>query len=581
MVARAGRFLVAALACACERAGPIPEPPGPPIAAQVGSQQASHAEPVVISIVGTNDLHGHIGALPILGGYLANLRRARADSGGAVVLLDGGDMFQGTLESNLDEGAPVVRAYAALGYDAVAIGNHEFDYGPVGPDATARRPGDDPRGALRSRIAEAGFPFLSANLTMRSGAVADLGAPSVMIERAGITIGIIGGSTEQTPRTTIAANVADLAFTGLADAVASEARRLRDQGADVVVLAAHAGGKCTVFDDPGVTASCVDDEEIMAVAGALPPGLVDAIVGGHTHQAMAHRVHGIAVVESYAHGIAFGRVDLVVDPASGRVLSSTIHPPQRLCGNAQATPEAGVSACAPGVYEGADVVPDAKVAQLISEPLARAATLRDRPLGPTLTASFEPSRTRECALGNLLTDLMLAARPAHDVAIMNGGGLRATLPAGPLHYGALYEAFPFDNRFATVRMTAGELGQAIAGYLGHDGSFFSLGGLRAQAHCDGGRLAVTLSRSNGRRLRDAEALEILTTDFLATGGDGLFAAVQARADAVVVEDGPPIREVLADALRKAGPRKIVPVEYLRPGAPRVGFTGPRPVRCGP
>lgn len=563
--------LIAVLACTCDRAAPIATPPDP--------APPARPEPVTISIVGTNDLHGHLDALPILGGYLANLRRARAESGGAVVLLDGGDMFQGTIESNLAEGAPVVQAYAALGYDAVAIGNHEFDYGPVGPDATAKRPGDDPRGALHARIAEAGFPFLSANLTLATGAAPDLGAPAVMIERAGVTIGIIGGSTEQTPRTTIAANVADLAFTPLADAVATQARRLRERGADLVVLTAHAGGKCTAFEDPAVTTSCAEDEEIMDVARALPPGLVDVIVGGHTHQAMAHRVHGIAIIESYALGVAFGRVDVVVDPATGEIQSSTIHPPQRLCTAKDAGPDS--ASCAPGPYEGAPVVPDAAVATIIAEPLARAKVLRDRPLGPTLTAEFEAARTRECALGNLFTELMLAARPGHDVAIMNGGGLRAPLPAGPLHYGALYEAFPFDNRFATVRMTAAELRAALAGMLAHDGSYFSIAGIHATARCRGGALEVTLSRGKGRAIRDAETLEILTTDFLATGGDGFFAALQGRAGAVTVEDGPPIREVLAEALGARGPTTIAPDEFVRSTAPRIAFPGARPVRCAP
>src|SRR5262245_25533240 len=124
--------------------------------------------PITISIVGTNDLHGHIEALPRLGGYVANLRRARARDGGGVVLLDGGDMFQGTLESNMNEGAAVVRAYNALGYDAAAIGNHDFDFGPVGPETAPLAPGDDPRGALKARAAEARFPFLAANLVEKA-----------------------------------------------------------------------------------------------------------------------------------------------------------------------------------------------------------------------------------------------------------------------------------------------------------------------------------------------------------------------------------------------------------------------------
>src|SRR5689334_15802414 len=104
---------------------------------------------VTITIVGTNDLHGAIDRLPILAGYVANLRELRAADGGAVLLVDAGDMFQGTLESNLNEGAAVIEAYNALGYAAAAVGNHEFDFGPAGPAATIQAPDDDARGALK------------------------------------------------------------------------------------------------------------------------------------------------------------------------------------------------------------------------------------------------------------------------------------------------------------------------------------------------------------------------------------------------------------------------------------------------
>src|SRR5512133_3283601 len=104
--------------------------------------EARPASGVTVSIIGTSDLHGRIAALPWFAGYLKNLRAARARDGGAVVLLDAGDMFQGTLESNLGEGAAVVEAYNALGYDAATLGNHEFDFGPVGPAPSPTKPGD-------------------------------------------------------------------------------------------------------------------------------------------------------------------------------------------------------------------------------------------------------------------------------------------------------------------------------------------------------------------------------------------------------------------------------------------------------
>ncbi len=162
---------------------------------------AAPADVVTVSVVGTSDLHGHIAVLPWLSGYVANLRTAREKDGGAVVVLDAGDMFQGTLESNLVEGASVVRAYAAIGYAAAAIGNHEFDFGPVGPAPSPVEPGDDPRGALKARAAEARFPFLAANVrdekTHRALAWPGFKS-SFLVERAGIKIGIVGVVTAGT-----------------------------------------------------------------------------------------------------------------------------------------------------------------------------------------------------------------------------------------------------------------------------------------------------------------------------------------------------------------------------------------------
>ena len=130
---------------------------------------------VTLSIVGTTDLHGRVfpnggrGGLALLGGYLRNLRAAREADGGAVLLLDAGDTFEGGIASNISEGALVVDAYNALGYGALAIGNHEFDYGAL--DIASADGGTlDMRGALKAAAARARFPFLAANLIDASAA---------------------------------------------------------------------------------------------------------------------------------------------------------------------------------------------------------------------------------------------------------------------------------------------------------------------------------------------------------------------------------------------------------------------------
>src|SRR5687767_975498 len=152
---------IATLACvlaACPSKKEQPPPRGP--------VKKRHGT-ITLTVIGTNDLHGAVDRLPILAGYVANMRAKRAADGGEVLLVDAGDMFQGTLASNLTEGSPVVAAYNLIGYDAAAIGNHEFDFGPAGPKATAVTAAEDPRGALRARAKEAKFPFLMANVLDR------------------------------------------------------------------------------------------------------------------------------------------------------------------------------------------------------------------------------------------------------------------------------------------------------------------------------------------------------------------------------------------------------------------------------
>ena len=175
-------------------------------------------ELVTLSIVGTSDLHGEafprngLGGLPLLAGYVNNLRAARAADGGAVLLIDSGDTFQGNVESNLSEGALVVDAYNAMGYTAQAVGNHDFDFGSVDSPMARQLPGDL-RGALKARAAQARYPFLAANLMdAATGRPVDWPnvRPSVLVDVAGVKVGIVGVMTIDALRSTIAANVQGL-----------------------------------------------------------------------------------------------------------------------------------------------------------------------------------------------------------------------------------------------------------------------------------------------------------------------------------------------------------------------------------
>jgi 5'-nucleotidase len=552
-------FALAVLAAACDRpGGSAGAKPAPTTSAAVPAQV------VEITVAGTADLHGRLSTLPLLGGYVRALRAKNPDG---VVLVDAGDMFQGTLESNLNEGAAVIEAYKKLGYDAVAIGNHEFDYGPVGEASIPRKgtkegPESDPRGALKARALQAkgAFPVLAANILEDGRPLAWPNvAPSVVVTRNGVEVGIIGVSTMDTPTTTISANVVGITMKPIVKAIADEAKALRDRGAKVVVVAAHAGGQCAKLDAPADLSSCDAAAEIFEVARALPRGAVEVIVAGHTHQAIAHEVAGIAIVQANAYGTDFGRVDLSVDARTGKVLRTRIHAP--------------VPVKQGGKVNGGEVGPAPEVQDAVGPAIESARARRAESLETTLTAPFPAKYREESALGNLVTSLLLEVEPRADIAVANGGGLRADLPAGELSYGALYDALPFDNRLARVTMTGRLLRETVTKNLTGKSGILSLAGARVEGKCEGGALSVEIFVSGRkkaeRKLKDEDEVLVVTNEFLATHGDDFGAGDRVEID----ESGPPLRDPIAAALKK---RKgtLRPEDWLAPGKPRIALPGP-------
>lgn len=568
------RWLLAVALVAC--AGP-PSTVDAPLPATASARPLASTAPAtrkVITVVGTNDLHGRVRSLPLFGGYVDRIRALRATDGG-VLLVDGGDMFQGTLESNTNEGAAVVEAYNVLGYAAAAVGNHEFDFGPEGPPVTVRAPGDDPRGALKRAAAKASFPFLIANVTDRATGKPWLAPniqPDVMIEVAGVRVGIVGITTSDTPRTTFASNVADLVFEPLATSVVRSAEGLRKAGATVLVLVAHAGGKCKRFGGDVTADECALDSEIFEVARALPPGLVDVIVAGHTHAGVAHTVNGIAITESLAYGRSFGRVDLVVE--GGRLIEKKLHAPRALCPSIEGSAD---ETCDPGEYEGAKITRSARVEAVVAPYLEKARALRAELLGPSLTASFSRSYDQESAVGNLFTDLMreAAGGGALTVTLFNGGGLRTDLPAGPLRYGDLFEAFPFDNRMARVTLDGLTLKRVLAAHIQNEkGGILSMSGMSVSASCKGETLEVEVKRASGARIKDSDVVDVVASDFMLLGGDAFWGGI--TAPEIKIDD-----ELVRDAMVRVlkGKKSLDPKRFFDPDKRRFSLSDKRPIRC--
>jgi 5'-nucleotidase len=408
-----------------------------------GVAMAAEHDVVTLSVVGTTDLHGNIfprddrGGLAVLGGYLNNLRAARTADGGGVVLIDAGDTFQGGIESNLSEGAIVVDACEALGYTAAVIGNHEFDFGPIDAAGARQSLSGDPRGAIKARAAQAPFPFLAANLidetTGRPVEWPNV-RPSVLVEAAGIKVGIVGVMTIDALRATLRVHVHGLRTAPLHEAVTAEASKLRAAGAEIVIDGAHAGGACGDFKDPTDLSSCDRESEIFRLARNLPEGLVDVIVAGHTHQALAHEVEGIAIIQGYALGRGFGRVDVAFDRSTQRVVGHALQAPRELCAlqdpvTLRCEPTAD-SPLPPAHYEGRVVMPDPAIVESMAPALARVRALQATSLGVLLDTPLPRSGGVESPLGNLFArDRGIGhALQVHDQE-RSGRGDGAHLPA--------------------------------------------------------------------------------------------------------------------------------------------------------
>jgi 5'-nucleotidase len=552
----AGRIALVVLTMACLWFGRAAHLPG---LAAAPDQPAL----VTLSIVGTSDLHGAafptngLGGLPLLAGYVNNLRLARASDGGAVLLIDSGDTFQGGIESNLSEGALIVDAYNAMGYTAEAVGNHDFDFGSVDSPTARQLPGDL-RGALKARAAQARYPFLAANLiddeTGRPVEWPNV-RPSVVVDAAGVRVGVMGVMTIGALRATLAANVQGLRVAPLAPTIAAEASKLRAAGAEVVIVASHAGGRCDRFDQPADLSSCDPESEIFQVARSLPHGLVDVIAAGHTHAGLAHQVDGIGIIEPSSHGQALGRVDVVFDRRTRSVARIQLFPPRQVC--AQQDPATGncvptTASAVPTRYEGRAVTPDPLIVQAMAPALQRVHELQATTLGASLDAPIRRDGDLGSPLGNLFADALREAVPGADVAVINNTtrGLRADLPEGAITFGQLYDVFPFDNRVVRITLSGAELGRWLAGEIsqGRRGAL-GISGVSVRASCLANGIHVDLLRAMAHPILDEDRLLVVTI-----GSPTLSGSLASAAPGGVgpTDNAPVVREVVEDWLRRPG-----------------------------
>jgi 5'-nucleotidase len=497
-----------------------------------------------LSIVAWNDLHGQLspddpvvdtGRVPA-GGVVALADQVAAirATGDSVVALDAGDLFTGPLESTLAEGAPVIDAYEVLGLDAVAIGNHEFDFGPAGyervtaPAGTGDQAGvDGPRGALLARMASASFPFLSANIRLAGGGLPAWPnlKPWARIRRGSYDVGVVGYTTQETPGTTLRSNVSDLDFTTAAvPAVRDAMRALRAFGSAPVVLLAHAsleGELPQRLEDDGARTG-----ELASLMEALGPDVPDVIVAGHRHAWMVGRVRGVPIVASDQHGVGLSRIRYC--PLGGGVKLESI---ERVVVLAAVPPRSAL-----GARVAAAVMPWQE--RVSAEAEARIATL------PRACAAQAPAGTALAeqvarALVERIADAAAPPKGVPVVGIVNGGALRAPLAAGPLRFADLFAALPFENAVSACSTTRGGLKRLIENALTRDSARekfpFGIAGAKVRVkRGPGGALTLAGVEIAGqpKGASDDAPVWLSTSDFVLLGGDGLMDGVTCAASAV-------------------------------------------------
>ena len=456
------------------------------------------------------------GGVARLHAAITERREALEAQGANVLVLDAGDQFQGSLFFTTYGGEAEVEFMNRIGFDAMVVGNHEFDLGP---------------GALASFIRSAEFPVLLGNVDAsaddRLGAFDD---GPVVLEVGGERVAIIGAVTAETAESSMPGPT--VAFGDPVEHLREQVAALEAEGVEHIIALTHVG----VPKDIAIAE---------AVAG------IDAIVGGHSHALFSNTVE-----------VAPFRYPHMVEGPQGRPV-----PIVQAGANTQYLGHLVLSFDAEGNVTAAsgDTIPlDASV-EPDPDVLARADALRApieelmRQVVATVSAPVDAGACRagECAMGNLVADAMLAhvADQGIEVAIGNGGGLRASLDAGEVTMGDIIAVLPFQNTLATFELTGENLVAALENGVSQveegGGRFPQVAGLRFRWDPEappGERIAeVEVQEGEGWAPLDrAATYGVVSNNFMRSGGDGY--AILRDAAINPYDFGPNLEAVLAEYL---------------------------------
>jgi 2',3'-cyclic-nucleotide 2'-phosphodiesterase (5'-nucleotidase family) len=475
----------------------------------------------VLTILHTSEHHGQVLPIERMGQAREAGMAARATvieairkEQPAVVLLDSGDLLIGTPMSSVFRGEPDVKAMNLMGYGAMAAGNHEFDFG---------------LDHLRTMQGLAGFPILCSNL---SGRDVELPCRESTVLRAGaLSIGVISLLGRRNFPDTFNREV--VRILELRDPIETAHRLVRElkqrQRTDLVVAITHQ-----------------EDEEDLALLAQVPE--LDAIIGGHTPgfdglrtaksaaPVPAAALPGAVFVKTHRQGRTVGRLDLTVERTAGQEVVAKV-----------------IRAEAHNLPVGEQVEPDAKVEEMIQGYLKTMDRLGSTVVGRSLVhldGETAAVRVRETNLGDFLADLARLEFGV-DVALVNSGQIRDSVPAGPVDLTRVLRVLPFNSTLVTFSISGRDLTTALENSVSRlpaaNGRFLQVSGLIVTYDLDAPVGSRVRRVTVGIKPLDPTARYSVVTDaFLADGGDGyaMFRQAQDR-----IERQVPLRDLLLQALK--------------------------------
>lgn len=478
--------------------------------------QGNEPEVVKIHLFYTNDLRGGIEEQkafylnpqfpPLLGGGASTatiinaVRRKAEKEGNAVLLVDGGDFFEGppALGRN-SRGAAIIEYMNQIGYDALVPGINDFKYGVEN---------------LESLAARAKFPFVATNL-FKSGTNQSPGkiAPYVLLEKQNIKIGIFGIISKSAEVNNDSASIAGVFFAPEVAAARRAVSELRARGADLIIALAHLGlpydpqegyQLLTQMDAQKLSkASYVTGMEL----AHFVPG-IDVLVSGNSRRGYnspwEDPVHHTICVQNYANGGNLGLITLKVDRQTHALVGYEL--PSKDAGLLLLTED--------------EFWPEAQMSHFIGQLQQKYAPDFDRVIGVTRTTLYR-STQGESPMANLMCDAMLAASKA-DFAFNNFVSMRRDIPIGPITPRDISQVFPFGNQIVVITMKGSLLKELLERSVESGYSGMAIGGGRVvyDTHLpDGNKIVEFIVR--GKPLDPQAIYRVATTEYLAEGNYGM------------------------------------------------------------